>query len=332
MAKAKPTPPAKPAVKPAPPAKSIATVAPAVLTMAAANALSQAEIVASFKSKDQAASRLTVELAKLLIAFRTKLGAKASQATAILKKQGIRPGSVNTASETARVYAELVPAHVAETAFDQFTQADTRSINRCMSGASKRKLDGAAVADLLKTFPDTLGEELESIYATGETIAEADAQAKELLKQAEARKAQDKLDADSESARLDLEKKALEAGASAAGTPGAPDAPVPVVVAGATPDAPTADAGNATGEPAAPPPPGEPGVTNVIQLPPQQPADPDATLPETLTALDVILVAVQGFTQAGKEAIAMKLIEMNDALFPVVAAVAPKAGKQAKRA
>ena len=97
--------------------------------------MTQAEIVASFKAKDALSGRITVELAKLLTAFRAKLK-DPSQATAILKKQGIRPGSVNTASENARVLTALVPDHLAEEVFDTLTVREMQNINRCMSGAA----------------------------------------------------------------------------------------------------------------------------------------------------------------------------------------------------
>ena len=304
--------------------KTQQTDTPPVLKMTEATAMTQAEIVASFKAKDALSGRITVELAKLLTAFRTKLK-DPSQATAILKKQGIRPGSVNTASENARVLTALVPDHLAEEVFDTLTVKEMQNINRCMSGASKKKLDAAAVADLIKLAPDEFNEELESIFATGLTIAEGDAQAALALKEAEdAAKKSEKEKADAIAAGI-AATAALEALEKQTGQ----KAPV----AGKENAIPTPSASAAKVEP----PPAEvttpkgnltPGAApsashvaasvipaNVVNMPP---ADPDAALPATLAALDEILKTAAGMSKSAKETIGMKLMEMNDALFPTV--------------
>ena len=303
------------------------TDVPPVLKMTEATAMTQAEIVASFKAKDALSGRITVELAKLLTAYRAKLK-DPSQATAILKKQGIRPGSVNTASENARVLNALVPDHLAEEVFDTLTVKEMQNINRCMSGASKKKLDAAAVADLIKLAPDDFNEELESIFATGLTIAEADAQAALALKEAEdAAKKREKEKADAiaagiaATASLEALDKQTGQKAPVAGKenpspmPSVPDAKVEATPAtavtppkgnlasGATPSATLAPAPNV--------------AANVVNMPP---ADPDAALPATLAALDEILKTAAGMSKSAKETIAMKLMEMNDALFPNVTA------------
>ena len=69
----------------------------------------------------------------------------------------------------------------------------------------------------------------------------------------------------------------------------------------------------------------EPAPTNVVQMPP---ADPDAALPAALMALDAILAQASTFSKEGKEAIGLKLMEMNDALFPT-ATVKPAKQKAA---
>ena len=306
--------------------KTQQTDTPPVLKMTEATAMTQAEIVASFKAKDALSGRITVELAKLLTAFRAKLK-DPSQATAILKKQGIRPGSVNTASENARVLTALVPDHLVEEVFDTLTVKEMQNINRCMSGASKKKLDAASVADLIKLAPDEFNEELESIFATGLTIAEGDAQAALALKEAEdAAKKNEKEKADAIAAGIAataaleaLEKqtgqKAPVAGKkSACPTPSASAARA-TSKAGGDAGAPTAPAA-AVARPAAKVEPnaGTP-PTNVVPMPP---ADPDAALPATLAALDEILKAAAGMSKSAKETIGMKLVEMNDALFPTV--------------
>ena len=145
--------------------------------MAAIIAMNQNERIAAFKSKDrvvQPAGRK--ELIKLLVGIRAGL-TDPSHASGLLKKQGIRPGTVNTASEGARVYVELVSQHLAESVFDTLTQGDIRAINRAMSGASKRRVSGEEVGALIAAAPKNFDEELESVFVTGFTIAEADAQA-----------------------------------------------------------------------------------------------------------------------------------------------------------
>ncbi len=186
------------------------TDAPPVLQMAEITAMEQSERIALFKSKDQAHSRLTVELGKLLVAMRAAMK-DPSQATAILKKQGIRPGTVNTASETARVFNELVlgkKQFLAEAVFDTFTAANIKAINRCMSGVSAKRLTAGEVAELVTSRPKTYDAELESYFDHGMTVA--DHKEKEKADAGKAAEAAAKADAE----RIKAEAEKLVAGKS----------------------------------------------------------------------------------------------------------------------
>ncbi len=189
------------------------TDAPPVLQMAEITAMEQSERIALFKSKDQAHSRLTVELGKLLVAMRAAMK-DPSQATAILKKQGIRPGTVNTASETARVFNELVlgkKQFLAEAVFDTFTAADIKAINRCMSGVSEKRLTAGEVAELVTSKPKTYDAELESYFDHGMTVS--DHKEKEKADAGKAAEAAARADAE----RIKAEAEKLVAGKSEGG-------------------------------------------------------------------------------------------------------------------
>lgn len=293
--------------------------------------MKHAEAVALFAVKDQSASRIFIELGKLFIPIRD--GCKGNQTPfGLLQKAGVRKGSISNASQTSRVIEELVtPGLVPEAVFDNFRWDDITAINQAMSGKAVKKQSAQAVADLIQLRPKEFADELESLFATGDTIAEAAAKLKAIEDEAKAKAVADekakkdgeaavKAAAESAAKLAALEKKT---GVKASDTPPAP-MPDPLTAAADT------TAPVTTETPAAAPvvAKAEPAPTNVVQMPP---ADPDAALPAALMALDAILAQASTFSKEGKEAIGLKLMEMNDALFPV-APSKPATGKAAKKA
>ncbi len=307
------------------------TVLPTVLSISEVVAMKHAEAVALFAVKDQSASRIFIELGKLFIPIRD--GCKGNQTPfGLLQKAGVRKGSISNASQTSRVIEELVtPGLVPEAVFDNFRWDDITAINQAMSGKAVKKQSAQAVADLIQLRPKEFADELESLFATGDTIAEAAAKLKAIEDEAKAKAVADekakkdgeaavKAAAESAAKLAALEKKT---GVKASDTPPAP-MPDPLTAAADT------TAPVTTETPAAAPvvAKAEPAPTNVVQMPP---ADPDAALPAALMALDAILAQASTFSKEGKEAIGLKLMEMNDALFPV-APSKPATGKAAKKA
>lgn len=282
--------------KPQTPAPLAAPVAPALLTMAAVGAMTQAARIDSFKAHDQVLNRADVNLIKLLVGIRAAMQ-DPSQATGLLKKNGIRPGTVNTASEGARVFTALVPDHLSEPAFDDLTQADRRAINRVMSGASKKKLDAAGVAKLLADHPKDFDDQLESIFTTGMTIAEADAEAARIAEEEKQKAAPAAPAAEQPKAATTppapapatatKTTTATPAPTAQASDPATPPQSDPATVS-ATPAAETpAPAPVATSE-AAPTAPA-PAPTNVEPMP--QPVNHDAVLAECEAAVDTIIAS-----------------------------------------
>jgi chemotaxis protein histidine kinase CheA len=168
---------------------------PPALKLADVEALSQSERIALFEAKDKAAGRIFIDLGKLFVGIEGSL-AKGEQIFPLLMKSGVRKGSVSNASQTARVFKELVTTRtITEAAFDAFRWGDICALNRVMSGASKRKLTAAEAVKVIAANPKRFDEDLESIFLTGHDMAGADKIAKaEAVKaaaeEAEARKAE----------------------------------------------------------------------------------------------------------------------------------------------
>jgi len=152
------------------------TTLAAALTMAQVVAMSQPDRVAFFRAKDEAAGRIFIDLGKLFTGIEAALG-KGEQIFPLLMKAGVRKGSVSNASQTARVFKELVGGKVlAETVFDTFRWSDICALNRVMSGASHKTLTAAEAAKIVAANPKRFDEDLESIFSHGITVAEADKQ------------------------------------------------------------------------------------------------------------------------------------------------------------
>jgi hypothetical protein len=151
-----------------------------------------------------AAGRIFIDLGKLYTGIEAGL-AKGEQIFPLLIKSGVRKGSVSNASQTSRVFKEMVVTKaISEAAFDAFRWGDICAMNRVMSGASKKKLTAAETAKIIADSPKRFDEELESIFVTGCTMAEADklaeAEDKAAKKAAAEQKAAEKKAADDKAA------------------------------------------------------------------------------------------------------------------------------------
>jgi flagellar biosynthesis GTPase FlhF len=201
--------------KPAASQLPVANIPPA-LKLAEVEAMSQSDRIALFQAKDVAAGRIFIDLGKLYTGIEAKLG-KGEQIFPLLMKAGVRKGSVSNASQTSRVFKEMVIGKaIMEETFDTFRWGDICALNRVMSGASRRKLTAAEAAKVIAANPKRFDEEFESLFLTGFTLAEADKAAKEQA--AAEKKAQDeKAEAEKKAAgeRVVAEKKAAAEKAAA---------------------------------------------------------------------------------------------------------------------
>jgi hypothetical protein len=318
--------------------KAAQTDLPPVIKIAEATAMKQPERVQLFASKDAGKNRLFIELGKLFGAIRRGCG-PGQTPFGLLLAVGVKKGSISNASQTDRVIEELVtPGLVPEDVFNTFHWADITAINQCMSGKSVKKLAAPEVADLIKLKPDTFDSELESIFETGNTVAEVEAIAAKAVTDAAKLKADtEKAAADAEKGKVDAEKaakvatEALERLEKKTGqtAPPAPAAPVgtgtPVVSVPGKPAAPVAGTVPAATPTPAAQAPGKPADGKIVQIP----ASPDAAVPETLHALDVIAKTAHGFTAAGKKTTLDKLREVMDGLLAALSAKDQAAWKKA---
>jgi chemotaxis protein histidine kinase CheA len=234
------------------------------------------------------------------------------------------------------VFDLVVSKHLTETQFDTFTFGDCLAICRAMGGKSKRQLSGEEVAAVVTAKPDSFDAELNSIYETGMTVEEAEAQAKaEADRKAQAEEAAKAAEAErlrlaaEEAARQKLAAEqaaqAAAAATSASATPPAaapaPSAPVPAPVpatpAPAASTAPVEDdaAPSEETEPTPPPaasapvpvpPPATPA--NITPMPGVASTDTSAA-DEILSALDEITLAALDLDLDGRKEVFAKLNE-----------------------
>jgi hypothetical protein len=314
--------------------KAAKTELPPVIKIAEATAMKQPDRVQLFATKDAGKNRLFIELGKLFGAIRRGCG-PGQTPFGLLLAVGVKKGSISNASQTDRVIEELVtPGLVPEDVFNSFHWADITAINQCMSGKSVRKLAAAEVADVINLKPDTFDTELESIFETGNTVAEVEAIAAKAEKdRLDQIAADEKAKAEAEKGKADADKaakvatEALERLEKKTGqtAPPAPVVPEPAVPVAGTPVV------LVPGKPVAPVAgtlaaqvPGKPADGKIVQIP----ASPDAAVPETLHALDVVAKTAHGFTPAGKKTTLDKLREVMDGLLAALPAKEQAAWKR----
>ena len=192
----------QPAVK-----STVAGITPVVMPYADILALKQPERIARFGERATVAQRAFAEMGKLRRAIEASL--KPTEfITHVLRKVGVRDGTISNTSYAAKVFDLVESKHLTEAQYDGFTFADCLAISRAMSPISKKRLHAADVADIITLFPNTYDEELVSIASFGVNIAEHAAQEKkeaDALAAAEQKKKDDAVA--TEVARIEAEKK-----------------------------------------------------------------------------------------------------------------------------
>lgn len=345
--------------KSTPAAPSVAAVATSVLPMQDIAKLSIKEACQRFADRAVASQRAFAEMGKLHYAISAHLR-KGQTIYGELRKLGVKDSTISNASYAARVWADCIaPGHLTEADYDTLTFADCLSICRAMGDKSKLKLAGAEVAAIVRAQPRDFDAELESIFATGLTVEEAEKQAAAET----ARKAREEAEAkrqaeEAEAQRVEAEKQAAIAAALAAQATlqtaqAAQQAAPPAAAAPGTSTTPAADGAPTASAPSGvsaptvgdvPPPPAAaperspapvplsnaPALSvasapsNVVPLP--EPAeDPDAGLPDVLAGLDELASVVTGMSHAARAEVFAKLNEIMGAIGDTLTAEAQKA-------
>ncbi len=328
MAKAKPT---------------VRDIVAPVLPMDEIKKLSQKDACARFAERATVSQRAFAEMGKLHFAISASLR-KGQTLYGELRKFGVKDSTISNASYASKVFDLVVKEHLTEADYDSFTFADCLATVRAMSERSKRRLTGEEVAALVKAQPGSFDTELQSIYETGLTVEEAEAQAKaeaerrareEAAAKAEAAAKTEQAKQAAIAAALQREREQQEAAAAAAATATVPSA-------GAKPQAPPSElpqsakaapvAGAAAPNPPPPAAPAKPPVIAavppmIVETPPAapepdkeepspapanvtaMPANPDAALVDVLNALDEILVAASDFSPDARKSVLAKLNE-----------------------
>lgn len=315
---------------PKPSAKSaaVAALVTAVLPMQDIVKLSIKEACQRFADRAVQSQRAFAEMGKLHFAISACLK-KGQTIYGELRKLGVKDSTISNASYAARVWADLIDkGHLKEPDFDTFTFADCLAICRAMGDKSQLRLAGPEVAAIVRAKPDSFDAELESIYATGFTVEEAEKQAKAEVEAKAKAEADQKAKAEAEAkAKAEQEKQAAvqkaladQAAQQAAATAAAGSTPTPETQPSAvapapqaTPAASTATGKKSTGPDPAPsasapssaapktddaPAPAPELPTNVVPMPVSHCGpDPDAAAPEWKAAVDELFVALASFSK-----------------------------------
>lgn len=300
-----------------------APVAPLVTPMADILKLSLKEQCARFAERATVQQRAFSEMGKLHHAISATLK-KGQTIYGELRKQGVKDSTISNASYASRVWGDVIAAgHLTELDYDGFTFADCLAVTRAMGEKSKRRLTGEDIAMIVRAKPTEFDAELESIFNTGLTVEEAEAQAKaaaDLAAEQERLLAEQKAAANQPPvpAPAPAPMPAPVAATPTAVVPSAAPAPVAPVAGPATTEAapiaenvtPTVTTENA---PVAPPA-VVPLPTNVVQMPAAPAADPDAALPEVLSAIDELAVVISGMSIEARQKVFAKFNECLEIL------------------
>jgi len=269
--------------------------------------LSQADRFKRFAERATASARAFIEMGKLHHAITGSLK-KNQTIYGELRKLGVKDSTISNASYASRVWGELIAAgHLTEVQFDGFTFQDCLAICRVMGSQSKKRLDPEEIAVLVSEVPETFDDELRSVYETGMTVGEVEAQAKA---QADAEAAQKAAEDKAEADRIALaEQQAREQEAEPA--PVAESANPPV-----SEPAPESHPMTGVETPVAPVAPQNPAPSaNIIPLPQATAeSDPDAALPELLSVVDELLNAVLAMSHDARRTVFEKINECQGAL------------------
>lgn len=301
--------------KKAPLTASIAVVV-SVLSMEEIKALPREVQCAKFAERDQAAQRAFSEMGKLRRAIEPQLK-KGETLYGVLRKLGVKDGTISNAGYGAEAFALVEAGHLAEAEFDRLTFSECLAISRASGTKSKRKMTGEEIAILFRADEHAFRGELESIFESGVTVAEAEAQATKAAADAKAaEEARAKAEQDKQDAEAKAKQDAAVAKALAEQQKQQQAAPPPVVTPEATVEAPEPD--EVPGEtpapepapvvaPVTPPasvapvvapsaPVTEPVKSNVVQMPPAA-KNADDGAPDWMAAVDELFVMLSTFSQ-----------------------------------
>lgn len=173
----------------------------AVLQMAAVLALKQPERVLRFAEESKTAQRAFSAMGKLFRVIEANLK-KTESIYTVLKKAGVKKGTISNASYASKVYDLVEKGILTEAEFDTFTFNDCWQIVRVQSGSAKRQLKSDELAVAIRSNPD-FAEDLSALFEHGCTAEEK--AAKDKAAEA-ARKAAEKAAAE----QADKERKELE--------------------------------------------------------------------------------------------------------------------------
>lgn len=245
-----------------------------------------------------------------------------------LRALGVKDSTISNASYASKVWDMVAARAIPESTFDTFTFADCLAIVRVTGPKSAKRLTAVEVAQLIIDSPDTWDKDLDAIYESGLTVAQAEAkaEAEQTAREEAAAKAQvnavvqppvaaatAKVTPDpapttrvSPAEQTRIARESLDREWTV--KPPVPQAPVTPVnqvntVNTVTPPAPP----KAHAVPQAPvvqPPPPE----NVVQMPPKPPSD--ELLPEILDSIDQLSEIVQDMSEENRKAIFAKLNDL----------------------
>ena len=153
--------------------KIIKTVtASTVLTMAAVEAMTQQDRIASFVDRDRNSGRIIIEMSKLYRGIEANLPKTSKGIFPTLIAAGVKKGTLSNISYVAKIFDLVTCGKITEAEFDTFTVRDCIAIVRVMSKGSKKRLSADDVAAHIKKSTD-FEPDLDELYATGLTVAEA---------------------------------------------------------------------------------------------------------------------------------------------------------------
>ena len=275
---------------------AIPTAAVIVASMFEIAKLSQADRYKRFAERSTASARAFIEMGKLHHAITGNLK-KNQTIYGELRKLGVKDSTISNASYASRIWGELVEAgHLTEAQFDACTFQDCFAICRAMGSQSKRRLAPEEISVLVNEQPETFDDELRSIYETGLTVAEVEAQAK----------AQAKAESDRKAAEAQAEKEAKKRAETPAPVVAeTPEPPAESESEGA-PSAPVAETSTMPKTPVSE----IPAPASIIPMPHSDASlesNPDRALPEVLAALDELLTASLGMSHEARRTIFGKI-------------------------
>lgn len=160
-----------------------ATTASVTPSLASLQKLTPIQAAQNFVEQTTSAIRAFIVAAKLLLVIEPTLKPGQTLGSVILKLANVGNGlrrrvksTIDNGRYAMRVWKELVAeGHITEAVFDTFTFGDMVAINRAMSGKSRQVLKPADVALVIESAPENWHEELDCLFAYGQSLADRQA-------------------------------------------------------------------------------------------------------------------------------------------------------------